>query len=348
MTDGSVFVLKADKTGNLISFWRVVFTYTIIFVHFFNQYKHFTGWYIGVEFFFMVSGWLLAADTEKRNRNAFDYTLSRIKRLYPEYFWSFIVSATFLAVYYKLYTGASFLQWLFNVGIREMLMIHYWPWGDASVLANVATWYLSVLVLAGLILYSLAKRSPALLKEIIIPISVVVFFSYSYRNFHSLAKDDIAGVFWHVRFFRGFSEMGLGILLYELNARVGRYLRKPFFYIVGFILLAVVVACSLFICGDADYLYALMIAAAVPLAFNTPVVFGTKIIHFFEKISYSVFLNHIVIRTYVFPYFFKEISIIHCVLYLICVTLFSIFMYYFSKWINTKIKILFTRIIAIS
>lgn len=207
-------------------------------------------------------------------------------------------------------------------------MIHYWPWGDSTVLTNVATWYLSVLLLSGLLLYSLGKRTPAFLKEIVIPISIVVFFCYSYRNHHSLAKDDIVGVYFHIRFFRGFSEMGLGMLLYDLNKKISVYLKTVFFRVFGFSLLTAVVVCSFFWHGDADYLYVLMIAVAIPICFNAPLPGANKLISFFDKISYSVFLNHIVIRTYLFPFLFDEITLFTCVAYLICVTAFSIAMFF--------------------
>lgn len=91
--------MLTSAKNNMISVWRVIFSYAIVFVHFFNQYGHFTGWYIGVEFFFIVSGWLLSADLEKKNRNTYVYTWSRFKRLYPEYFWAFLVSALLYALY---------------------------------------------------------------------------------------------------------------------------------------------------------------------------------------------------------------------------------------------------------
>ena len=53
-----------EKT-NSIKLWRIVFTYMILIYHFDNAFPFSVemelaaGWYIAVEFFFIVSGYLL-------------------------------------------------------------------------------------------------------------------------------------------------------------------------------------------------------------------------------------------------------------------------------------------------
>ena len=52
------------------------------------------GWYIAVDFFFMVSGFLLYQKAEKDGNtlNAFGYTLGRVKKIYPAYLLAFFKS----------------------------------------------------------------------------------------------------------------------------------------------------------------------------------------------------------------------------------------------------------------
>ena len=63
-----------DK-NNSIPFWRIIFTYMIVMFHFDTTFPWMrelglvTGWYLAVEFFFLVSGYLIYAkmdDYKKR------------------------------------------------------------------------------------------------------------------------------------------------------------------------------------------------------------------------------------------------------------------------------------------
>lgn len=318
--------------NNMVSFWRVVFTYVIVVYHLLNQYGRPTALFIGVEFFFVVSGWLLSVDLKTKNRTPYEYTLHRIKRLYPEYLPAFLVSAACLIIFNR-YSLKNALNWAGTIGIKELLCIHYWPWNDAP-LANVATWYISVLILAGLFLYSLCKRFPKVTREIIIPLVIVIGLTYSYREDGSLAKDFYEGIYHH-RFVRGFLEMGIGVLLSDFSDAYGKYFKNKLVQTAAFIGLAFTVAASFFRGGKFEYLYLLLISFGVAVSFNTKQLFKSKIMMFFDKISYSLFLNHIIFRTYFMPRFFDSLSIKMILIYLAAVTVFSIGMFYLSKALNS-------------
>ena len=102
----------SDRKDNMISFWRIVFTYGVVLFHLFNQYEHWTGWDIGVEFFFVVSGWLLAADLKKYNRTPYGYTLHRIKRLYPEYFIVIDLVILFISIFLIVWLESILLAFI--------------------------------------------------------------------------------------------------------------------------------------------------------------------------------------------------------------------------------------------
>ena len=325
-------MLKANK-NNMISFWRVVFSYLIILLHLFNQYFHITGWTIGVEFFFVVSGWLLAADLKNRDRTPYGYTWHRIKRLYPEYVLSFLVSGTCFLVFNGFSAKDSFF-WFENTGFKELLLIHYWPWQETQI-ANVVTWYVSVLVLAGLFLYSLCKRFPAVTKEIIIPASIVIGLTFSFRMTGSLVTDYYGDFFYSQKFMRGFMEMGIGILLFDFNEKYSEYLKNRFVQLVGFLMLLFTAVSSYFYAGTIEYFHLLLIAIGVAIAFNTELPFESKVLAFLDKISYSVFLNHVIFRAYIMPKFFDSLSAKVIVIYVIAVTAFSIVMYYLSRLMLT-------------
>ncbi|MBO4678783.1 MAG: acyltransferase [Lachnospiraceae bacterium] len=325
-----------QSRDNMISIWRIVFTYMIVCFHFFAVYGIANYWEIAVDFFFIVSGWLLATHAERNSSTAYEYTWKRIKRLYPEYLPAFVINVVCVFLWGG-YTRGEFFWWLKDTGVKELLMIHYWPWDEGKYLANGTTWYLSILLIAGLILYSLYKRFPGALKEVILPIVIISYLTYTFRNYYDIMGDDIVGIF-HMRFFRGFSEMGIGALLYSLNVRCSSYLKGTVSKVIGVLAMLFVVVASFFYGGINNYLYILVIGIGVIFSFNTGIK-RNAFISYWEKICYSVFLNHNLFYTWIFPRVFEHFSIVALLLYIVCVTLFSAVMYqlvavvapYFSK-----------------
>ncbi len=321
---------------NMISFWRVVFTFLIVLFHIFAQYGVGSCWGISVEFFFIVSGWLLMAEVRRNKLEPYEYLWKRIKRLYPEYLLMFIINAICMFFVGK-YSHGDFIWWIKGTGLREALMIHYWPWDEALDLANGATWYISVMLVAGLLLYSLAKRCPKILMEIILPVIIISFLTYTFREYRSVQIDAIIGVF-HVRFFRGFADMGIGMLLYELSGRIGERLKKTAVRVVGFTVLVFVAVVSKFWGQDNEYLYILLISIGVLISFNTPLFIVKPATKFLDKISYSVFLHHNLFCFWLFPRFFKELTVGVLIAYLVCTVIFSVAMHYFVGWLKSIIS----------
>ncbi len=313
-----------QSRNNMISIWRIVFTYMIVCFHFFSRYGIKTDWEIAVDFFFIVSGWLLAQSENKYKVSAYRYTWNRIKRLYPEYLPAFLINVlcVFLLGQYSL---KEFVWWIKGTGIRELLLIHYWPWNEGHILANAVTWYLSVMLVAGLILYSLYNKYPNLLKEIILPIVIISFLTYTFRKYYDFMGDDIVGVF-HMRFFRGFTDMGIGLLLYELSEHCSRYIKRKIFAIIGLITMSFVIVASYFSGGTNNYLYLLMISGGVFLSFNSSIK-ANSLLRYWEKTCYSIFLNHNLFYSWIFPRAFKTYSIWALIIYIVCVTFFSCVIY---------------------
>ena len=66
------------KTYTSVNFWRVVFTFVIAIYHFrtriigYKEHMYFCAWHLGVEFFFIVSGFLLVWHYDKKITNGGD------------------------------------------------------------------------------------------------------------------------------------------------------------------------------------------------------------------------------------------------------------------------------------
>ena len=338
---------KYNKSLNAIVFWRIVFTYSIMILHYKSQHDIHLGWYIAVEFFFVVSGWLLAMDVDKKDHDTYSYCWHRIKRLYPEYFFAYWIAVVVAFSLSQAEEFVNFISWFIEKGIYEMFMIHFWGWGIARAdMVDVPTWYISVMLLAGIILYSAAKRFPNLLKEILLPIIIVVFLTYSYRKYGNIQENKVSSIYLHLRLFRGMAEMGLGYLLYQLNKVVKPYIKNSnMLKAGGFVALLLVVLCSYNHFGKEDFVYLAMICFGVIISFNTSLNFlgkyGRIIMNYFGELSYSLFLSHNIFRKWIFPYYGAGSSIFYLVAYLLIVTVYSIIFHLVVKCIIKYANIMF-------
>lgn len=153
--------MKTENSSCMIDIYRLLFTIGICLMHFetayfYSENRIFEGCYLGVEFFFVLSGYLLAKTFEsKKYKNAEIYTLTRIKELMPYhiciiicfyiwYIWQMVLSTNggegiFLEVIRK---GISFFY--------EVIFLHMFL---PSGMVNGPTWYLSVLLVIGYAYY---------------------------------------------------------------------------------------------------------------------------------------------------------------------------------------------------
>lgn len=316
--------MSTSGKTNMISFWRVVFTVTIAIHHLCNTYSIPTYWMIGVEFFFIVSGWLLADKADKEEYSAFDYTIYRVKRLFPYYITAFIICA--ICMRFSINWNVSnqwsinnLRKWFIEYGFKEMIMIHYWPWGgEYWNIANIPTWYISVMLFCGMILFSLYKYNKTILCQVIIPISIMLFYCISYKLFHNFTEDEYIFDVISLKMLRGFTEMGIGILLHELHKKtIIKNIR--FKSLIGFVTLAAVVILSYTYGEQYNYVYVLLISVGVFCSFDIEIGKGTKIISFLSSYTYLMYLNHNAIRLYLMPAFFSKINIWIMYIYLVLV-----------------------------
>ena len=81
------------KDRNSISIWKVIFSLCILGEH--SGITH--GWITPCEFFYLVSGFFLAYEVQKKGteESLFAYTKKRVIRLYPMYFWAMLLYGIF-------------------------------------------------------------------------------------------------------------------------------------------------------------------------------------------------------------------------------------------------------------
>ena len=298
---------KVNKTHNgIISFWKFMFSIMVIIFHsterlpnpkFFMYYGR-----IAVEFFFLVSGYLMAKTALNENQNTTDiakdtiqYIWKKIKAFFPYILISFILCFIVKNNINRKFTASEIANSIWNLFLLEMS-------GLNSPSINGMTWYISSMLISMLILYPLLKKYKKNFTHIIAP--TIVFFvggwlAYQQGNF---ADPYIWMGITYKGVFRGFFELSLGTILYELAQK----LKTVEFTFLGKLLLTIIETIgfiSVFFIvnvpnasNDYDFVMLAILSVSVTLAFSENNIFyhlaNNKVFYYLEKLTLPMFLNH--------------------------------------------------------
>lgn len=291
-----------------IEIFRFLFICAIAIMHFCNSYFHsapyFSGAYIGTEFFFLVSGFMIMKSASAKKVSPFLFTLRRIKKLYPHYFIAFLL----LFITSSLVSGTGFVSTLKNLGgyCFELLFLHA-SGLKCSGLLNYPTWYLSSLLIAGFFLYALAYYNEKLYLTIIAPLAVLVTYSFFSANTGHM---DVWGgnQLLHLSdaLTRGFAAMSLGALSYALsnnlksrNLQFSKYLRAFLTLLEALLFLSVLAGSAFYADTQYDFYFIFMLFLGITLAFSgitySNLIFSSPLFYYLGKISYPMYVYQLFI-----------------------------------------------------
>lgn len=206
-----------------IQFWRWFFTLVICMLHFEPQYFEgeqpiFKCGYLAVEFFFILSGFFLMRHVERSEESAFQYSVSRVKSLYPTLVFSWILLIANLAIIRKY----SLIE------ILKEIKLHIWEYllmnatGVTWDILNGVTWYISALIIVGYFVYWLVKWNKKIFLGLIAPFAILLIYQY----YIGLGN----GLDYHLAYARLFmgslnramGGLSIGCLTYEACKRVSK------------------------------------------------------------------------------------------------------------------------------
>lgn len=186
---------------------------TIIAIWHFGRINPFTHGYIAVDFFFILSGFLIYNSYIRHKYDALEYTIAKLKRFYPEYIIVFLIS--FFMKLRILLRDNDIVTVLLNA-ISEGTLIH--GIGIYSGYVNPPSWYVSVLLIGGGILYSILFYNRKLAISIIFPLFTLLSYTYLLGINGSLEQFATVGCVSQC-LLRGMSGMALGIILSAFSRR---------------------------------------------------------------------------------------------------------------------------------
>ena len=213
------------KRNYTIEFYRFI---TIIFIaifHFGIQYTDRFHWpkggYLGVEFFFILSGFFLMKEADKNkikeestSKLSVNYLMNKLKRLYPEYLLIIFIFLFFNMFKDRLFSIKYIFEWLYKE-IWELLFLH--DFGIPNIyMSATSTWFLCSLVINSYFIYYLIKKNKDLFIGFIAPITAILIYAYASREFGSLSFQGIYKGIFYGALVRAWADMCIGVLSYNL------------------------------------------------------------------------------------------------------------------------------------
>lgn len=235
--------------------------------------------YLAVDMFFIIAGYYLSNRFYTKGGTATQYTIRRIKAIYLPYLVSLLL-ASFLD-YKRLLSFKGFEGFMETYGpyasfltfTEEMGFIDHWP------IVLYGGWFLSVLIISGFLLFGLLEYDERKTIKVILPFSIIFGFTYLFSINPSTDNFSRIGAI-SIPFLRGFLDMGLGVLLFNLIKENQAFLQRRKS-------LATILACLafmffvglLFVQKTMDSYYVI----AFPLILTGAVLPDAPIKHLFER-----------------------------------------------------------------
>lgn len=331
------------QRNGVIDFMRFIFALLVILHHAILFHKPIIAGYIGVEFFFMVTGWLMA---EKQMSSWGGQLLSlraffhKTAGFYPEYLIATLVS-------YILYTSFMGEQSLFSL-FSDLFLLQMF--GFPAVSFTGTMWYLSAMMIAfpimSVALEYIDRRFPAI--GIIVVLTIYGGYAFRYHMVGTVL-DPLAGGFLQAGVLRAIAGMWLGVLLHHGSL----YLRQQhltkwgtviltileIFGYVGTIYLAIHFRATASVW---DFVMTVLIALAVCISFSKKSYLFSLFQHYWVNVlgvfSLNLFLNHFYFGVLVkiwFPTLHPDKQLI---IYILCAFLCSFVNLYLAKCLRTILQ----------
>lgn len=334
-----------------IELWRFIFTIIVCLLHFNGAYfsgkSYFGGGYIAVEFFFILSGFLLIHSFENKNYkagirvSAFKYTVNRIKSLYPHYIFSFIVMFIYIMID-KKETIVGVLKEIFKC-FWEISMLQMS--GIKCKIYNFPTWYISVLIIIGYLIYYLLENHKKIFLELIAPTAIL--FIYGYYSINTRHIDVGSKVDFGIKsgLLRGFAGMSLGCLCYKVYKQNKLYIENKSISsdklnIIKLLCFGLVITlATLKRHTENDFIMVVALAIGVTISFLTNESRNKSIdniLIFLGRLSYPIFLNHALLRILFLKYIPEKGNIMFFIFIIVTI----LYSYATDKIVRLSIKLI--------
>ncbi len=263
-----------------------------------------------MEFFFIVSGYLMMSSIEKRKcvrggdncvigKETLHFLFKKIKSILPEAFVSWTIAFAFVVAVTPI-DGIKGIIKKFIDGVWEFLILKMSGLSTGGV--NGVVWYISSMLLCMAVLYPLIRRYSDVMLRIIIPLSMVVIFGWLCQEYGSPRNPSEWVGFTYKGNVRAFAEIELGILCYWVVARLKTYsFTNIGRCIITFIETTSYILVVLYMyteeASKRDYFFIMLIAFGVICSFSEigylSHFFDSSFSYFLGKFSVPLYFSHV-------------------------------------------------------
>ncbi len=299
--DGQSRTRVKTKRNSSIEFLRFVVIMSVTVHHYCALSPN---GYLGVDFFFVLSGFLLMSHFTAHYRPEHDavkqaavYTKNRYLKIIPFYLVAFALSILLSISMNKGLTIGSFVK---NAG-WELLMLE--GFGITQDLIVGPGWYCSSLLIAGFVIYFLLGKSRKNYLYLIAPISLMTIFVYMAVHFSNLNRWLQVDTWISTGTLRGFAEMGLGCICYEIFQHAKDKMQNRMKILSSIVELLCIIFILYVMYGKNvqgyDFICVLVMAALITSFFIAnsylSTVLNNSLSAYLGRISVSIYLNHIIL-----------------------------------------------------
>lgn len=330
------------KHNGIISFWKFIFSIVILLFHFFQKHNsnYFLTGYLGVEFFFLVSGYFMAHDALKNcdtNENrigymTWQYIYCKVKYLFPYVLIAFFISMLLKSTYRSFHIF-QYIRSIWNLLLIDMS-------GIITTQMSALTWYISAMLISMLVLYPLILKYKKNFIYICSPLIVLFVGGYYSHTYGDLSRVLSWNGFAYAGLFRAFFEISLGTIIYLIVSKIKqidftKFGKFCFTLLELLCFIFVLIICVGFKNYDFVVLFALAIAIIMALSEKTLLFHfaNNKVFYFLEKLSLPIYLNHSWIEDVVIR-IAPNIGIVN---QFFCVLIFTFLISVFMIWIIPKL-----------
>ncbi len=351
------------KRNGTIDLLKFAFTVMVMLYHTGYCFK---GGYIAVDFFFIVSGFLMAKSMKKSINNGVaigtdtvNFILQKAKGIFPFYISAWLI--TFIATVSIKGIGfcdsfTTFLRSFYNITMTEMF-------GNYDMGHRVqATWYISAMLIAMFVIFPIRKRFTNGFDKIIAPLIFFTFIGMAYQSGSGVSAFTVgykSNLFMYNGVIRGLAEISLGCICYNISNKIKTYdytnIGATALSIVEWLGFGLVFYyASVKTATDIDLVLLPVLALSIAIAFSgksiSDKLFTANVFSVLGTFSLQIYLTHEFVKNLIIPYirdtFNLELSINDNAFKYICVyvllTLVASFMCYFvgKLFINLTNKLL--------
>jgi peptidoglycan/LPS O-acetylase OafA/YrhL len=309
-----------SKTHNgAIDFLKFVFALVIVAFHFFNYRWNATmvakplfpmgiplpGGYIGVEFFFLVSGFLMAQSANIKSKatpqmrlgsESVQFVIRKLFAILPYYLFSIVASIILCKVFINIDLIPLNIKGL--DGLWEILLLQMSGLGIPQMI-NAQVWYLSAMLISMWIIYPILHKYPDMFLNVIAPLAVLFLLGHLSRKYGTLNVITSKDGFVYPAILRATAEISLGCIAYRLcgkipNVKTGG---KWVLGIAELLCYSIVISLSnQFYKTHADFIMLFFLMIGIIITFSRQSIFTglfrSRVFPYLGRLSMALFLCH--------------------------------------------------------